>query len=89
MHASARTMVIINKGLINSHYSLSGNTIDVYIYGLYIYVYIHGLSMISSVDLMTGCRPNFFNQIISAGRTNGHGGPHAARGPRVGRACAK
>ena len=30
-----------------------------------------------------GC--NFFNQIISAGHTNGHGGPHVARGPRVGR----
>ena len=41
--------------------------------------------MISSVNLMTGC--NFFYQIISAGRTNGHGGPHVARGPRVGRAC--
>ena len=39
--------------------------------------------MLSSVDLMTGW---FFYQIISAGRTNGHGGPHAARGPRVGRA---
>ena len=34
-----------------------------------------------------GC--NFFNQIISAGHTNGHGGPHVARGPRVGRACSK
>ena len=34
---------------------------------------------------MTGC--NFFYQIISAGRTNGHGGPHVARGPRVGRAA--
>ena len=43
--------------------------------------------MISSVNLMTGC--NFFYQIISAGRTNGHGGPHVARGPRVGRACFK
>ena len=31
-----------------------------------------------------GC--NFCNQIISAGHTNGHGGPHVARGPRVGRA---
>ena len=41
--------------------------------------------MISSVNLMTGC--NFFYQIISSGRTNGHGGPHVARGPRVGRAC--
>ena len=43
--------------------------------------------MISSVNLMTGC--NFFYQIISAGRTNGHGGPHVARGPRVGRAWSK
>ena len=43
--------------------------------------------MISRVDLMTRCRPNFLYQIISAGRTDGHGGPHAARGPRVGRAC--
>ena len=34
--------------------------------------------MISRVDLMTGCRPNFFYQIISAGRTDGHGGPRAA-----------
>ena len=42
--------------------------------------------MISRVDLMTGCRPNLFYQIISAGRTDGHGEPHAARGPRVGRA---
>ena len=45
--------------------------------------------MISRVDLMTRCRPNFLYQIISAGRTDGHGGPHAARGPRVGRACSR
>ena len=43
--------------------------------------------MISRVDLMTRCRPNFLYQIISAGRTDGHGGP--ARGPRVGRACRR
>ena len=40
--------------------------------------------MISSVGLMTGCKP--FYQIILAGRTKGHGGPHVARGPRAGRA---
>ena len=40
--------------------------------------------MISSVNLMTGC--NFVYQIILAGHMNGHGGPHVARRPRVGRA---
>ena len=46
--------------------------------------------MISRVDLMTGCRPNFFYQIISAGRTDGHGGPRARRYERlIATSCSK
>ena len=49
MHASTRTMVKINRrlylGLINSHYSLGGNTIDVYLRQGYT-----EYSMISSLD---------------------------------------
>ena len=68
MRLIARTMVKINRRLylvlINSHYSLGGNTIDVYI--RFIQSNQWYLASIWWQDVIL---------FILAGRTNGHGGP--------------